>query len=729
MVDDIQLALTTASGLISLAIGIYVFLKGRRQLANKLFFLMTIFLAIWALGEAMTLAATDLGWKIFWTKFQGVGEMPLIPTYLMIALYFPRVRKPMRDRKNAAIIITALYAPWLVGMVLLYTTNVFYSSYFLTEYGQGVNVARTPAFWVLTVLGFGEIIFSSVLFMLERKRSATSFARKGLLVLALAPLPMLVANAIQNLEVNRSITTPQASIIFVLMLAYGIMRYGLFADIRRVTKGLLVNAAVIIVNFTLFSSLCVLYIFGMGLGMGWVTYCLFVVTGIPFMLAYNAEVSWTKRFVNRYIYGRELEESRLLQELGRSIRTVSNLNELAWGVVDKVRDSMGLFTCILMQKDGDVYRALSYANDPKFIPSRFNDMMPKGSCLRKFESFFSGEDGEGHFSGYWEFKDKMIRAGCELVYIRFAIMRIIERGRVLEYEWREDKQGEIISVPLEVGGEEIGLLWLGGRKSGAGFSLEELDLIATLSAQVAISLQNAELMQELLDKSTRLQALIQISSTAQEEERIRIARELHDGLASYFLDAIFKLDMLEAQASGLPSVIEAVDELKDEARLGLRDLRRVLGDLRPSSLDVLGLEKSLYTYLERFAAENGLKVGFRASGDLNCLESLAEVTVFRVAQEALSNIARHANAVNITFSLSGDDGWVEMIIEDDGVGFVEKEVGERIISGECLGIKGMKERAELMQGELVIDSSPGNGTRIVFSIPVSHAREEALDEG
>ena len=147
-------------------------------------------------------------------------------------------------------------------------------------------------------------------------------------------------------------------------------------------------------------------------------------------------------------------------------------------------------------------------------------------------------------------------------------------------------------------------------------------------------------------------------------------------------------------------------------------MRQVIGDLRPSALDVLGLEKSLSTYLERFAAENGLAVEFITRGSLERLDSLTEVTIFRVAQEALSNIARHAGAASVKFMLKGGDGWVEMAIEDDGAGFIEREVREKIVTGECLGIKGMRERAELMQGDLVIDTRPGDGTKVSFSFPV-----------
>jgi len=714
MVDELSRAITTASGLISLSIGLYVFLKGRRQTVNIIFFLISIFMATWALGEAMTMTATDLGGKIFWTRFQGMGEMPLIPTYLLLALYFPHP-KPVLQRKHGAVsVIIALYSPWLLGLVLLYTTGTVYSSYYLIEQGQGVNVVRTPFFWLLTALGFVEIIASTLIFLWERHRSKVKVARKGLLILGLAPVPMLVANAIQNFELNRTITTPQASLIFVSMLALGILHYGLFIDIRSVSSQNCGNTL----------SYLAFYFYGLGLGFQWITYALLLLTGVPFMIAYHAELEWARKLAGRYVYGREFEEARLLQELGLSIRTVSNLDELAESVVDKVRKSMALSACALMISGDGGYKVVGYSSDESHLADRLNDYTREDVHMLDWGSACTLYCDSERFSGYWVMGNRIWRGSCNLDFMRLGIIRTYEgEGKVREYRWREETEGEVVSIPLEIRGERVGLLWMGGRMDGVPFGVDDLDFMVALSTQVSISLLNSRLMQELLDKSARLQALIQSTSSAQEEERIRISRELHDGLPPYFLDFIFKLEILEAQTAGLPSLAGSLQELKEQARDGLRDLRLVIGDLRPSALDVLGLEKSLSTYLERFAAENALVAEFITGGGLEKLDSLTEVTIFRVAQEALSNIARHAGAAKVRFMLKGDDGWVEMVVEDDGAGFSEREVRDRIIMGECLGIKGMRERAELMQGELVIDTRPGDGTKVSFSFPVPHMQK------
>ncbi|MDY6795657.1 MAG: histidine kinase N-terminal 7TM domain-containing protein [Actinomycetota bacterium] len=724
MTGELPRAISAASGLISLGIGLYVLARGYRRLVNVLFFLLTVFLAIWALGDAMVAASSQLGDRIFWTKIQGVGELPMVPTYLLIALYFPTVKGFMRDRRRAAAVTTALYAPFLLGLVFLFTTDFVYKDYMLSSNGQGLAVVRTPFFWFLTVLGFAVILATTAIYLWERRRDPSKGERMGLLLLALAPMPMLVANVLQNFEIYPQITTPMSSVLFVGMIAYGIMRYGLFIDFRSVTKGLLVHTTVIAVNLSLFSLLCAFYYYGLQIRQGPLLYAMFVLTGMPFIFGYHAEMTWMRRQVDRYIYGRELEECRLLQELDNSIKTVHGLREIAESVVDKVRESMSLTVCALLLKSDGRYRIIGYSSRPDHISNSFEGVVEEGMHAWVFDNGYNFDCDSGHFSCHWEVGDRLTRGGCVLDYLNFGILYIYNgEGDTRELLWRRKVEGEAISVPLRVRGEDIGYLWMGGKAKGQRFSVEELDFIVALSTQVAVSLQNSLLLQELLDKSLRLQTLVRNTTTAQEEERIRISRELHDGMAPYFVDILFKVEALQEEMDAHPGRHLSLDEVSEKARQGLRDLRQVIADLRPSSLDVLGLEKSLSTYLERFGVENGMEVEFKSWGSLRHLDSLWEVTVFRVAQEALSNIVRHAEAGRVRMSLGSDNGYLEMVVEDDGIGFNQKEIGRKIATGEKLGIKGMRERAELLQGSLNIQTRQGQGTRIRFTIPLESHKE------
>lgn len=716
MVDELPRVLTATSGILGLAIGLYVYLKGRDQLVNSLYFLTAVFISMWSVGEALTMGANSLEQKIFWTKFQGIGEMLLVPTFLTLALYFPRPKPLVRGRKRAALVIASLYAPWVFGIVLLYTTGFLYSSYYAADNSSGIDVVRTPFFWVLTALGFLTILAAVAVLLLEYRRSASMMGRRGLLLLALAPLAMLAANLIYNLRISASFTTPQASLLFTAMLGYGILRYGLFLDIRSITRNALAHVVVIVGNLSVFVLLCAFYIWGLNLEWGTAAFVLFVITGMPFMIAYPSEVKAVKTLAGRYIYGRESKEERLLEELSRSIRTVRDLDGLASRVVEEVRSSLGLSVCVLLLREDGAYRGIgfSYADD---LAGKFADLAECGLILRRSGHIFSFEDGAGRHSGFLEVGSEVQHKGCTFGYVSSGLMRIREGTSLQEITWKEGLNREAVLVPLEVGGEEVGMIWLGSRPDGMRLSLEELDLISVLSTQVAVSLLNSLLLQELLDKSDRLQALMQMSTTAQEEERMRISRELHDGLAPYFLDILFKLDMVESRIEERSRSADLLDELRHVAREGLRDLRKVIADLRPSSLEILGLEKTLASYLERFGLENGLFVEFVRGEGIGALDSPTEVAVYRVAQEALSNVAQHAGATSVRLSLGGEDGCLELVIEDDGAGFAGLDIEERMLSGHCLGIKGMRERAELIQGELEVDSSPGEGTAVRLRIP------------
>lgn len=716
MGSKLSQAVTVASGFLSIATGIYVLFKGRRHLVNILFFLMTLFLALWALGDAMTISATTLEGKIFWTRFQGLGELPLIPTYLLIALYFPHRRRPVRGGLAQALTVATLYLPFLLGLVFLYTTRLVYTDYFLHDNLHGVNVSRTPFFWSLTVLGFIVVLFAMCLYYREGTRRAGP-ERRGLKIFALAPVPMLLANIMQNLQLNGVVTTPQFSIAFSVLVAYGILRYGIFVDYRSVTRGILAHAMVMFVNLCLLICLGLFLVYGLGFGLSWPLIISFLLCAVPVLAAYRAEISWAERFVSHHVYEREMRVSEILRDFSTSIRTVSDMEVLTTRVAKVVRDSLDLDFCALVASDmSGVFKTVGLATGGR--KKGPDEMVSAGMTAHYWEGGYAFEDPTGLHVSYWKVGRTLRRNGCSIRYMRMGISRrYLGDGAVREAVWIEGEKDQVISVSLEAGGQLVGFLWLGGKSEGGTFSLQELDDVIALTTQVSISLRNAQLLQELKEKSERLRYLAHGVSTAQEEERIRISRELHDGLAPCFLDILFRLEDLERKAAMFPEVAEHLEGLKEEARRGLGELRRLIADLRPSSLEVLGLRGSLASYLERFGAENGLEVEFRSWGDLERLDHLTEVTLFRVAQEALSNVARHAAARRVKMSLGSEDGRVMVEIEDDGVGFSEKDVRKKMDAGCCLGIKGMEERAELVQGGLTIATAPGRGTKVSFYAP------------
>jgi two-component system sensor histidine kinase UhpB len=197
---------------------------------------------------------------------------------------------------------------------------------------------------------------------------------------------------------------------------------------------------------------------------------------------------------------------------------------------------------------------------------------------------------------------------------------------------------------------------------------------------------------------------------AQEFERVRVARELHDEVGQTLTGVMLGIERVGRGA--LPEMRDALVELREAARGSLDDVRRIARELRPEALDDLGLASALNTLATRVARDAGVHVDRRLSGDTG-LSADAELVVYRVAQEALTNIARHAGARRVELVLERRGPVTRLLVRDDGGGFDPA----RVPRGS--GIRGMRERAVLVGGRLLLDSAPGRGTQVRLEVPVA----------
>ncbi|HHV74129.1 MAG TPA: sensor histidine kinase [Thermoanaerobacterium sp.] len=200
---------------------------------------------------------------------------------------------------------------------------------------------------------------------------------------------------------------------------------------------------------------------------------------------------------------------------------------------------------------------------------------------------------------------------------------------------------------------------------------------------------------------------------AQEDERKRIAREIHDGPAQSMANVILKAELCEKLIS--KDTEKAKDELKnlkDIAHLSLKEVRKIIYDLRPSVLDDLGLIPAVSKYINDFKNDTGINVDFITLSEHKRLKPEIEITCFRVIQEALTNIRKHSKAKNAVIRLEFGDRFISIIIKDDGVGF------EKTFKDNKFGLLGMRERVQILNGKFEINSSPNEGTQIYISIPL-----------
>ena len=208
----------------------------------------------------------------------------------------------------------------------------------------------------------------------------------------------------------------------------------------------------------------------------------------------------------------------------------------------------------------------------------------------------------------------------------------------------------------------------------------------------------------------RLQSMSRRLLDAQESERRRLARELHDEIGQVLTAVAICLQSVKDSA-GREGVAAIEDGLSivDRAIQQVRDLSL---DLRPSMLDDLGLEAALRWHLDRQAQRAGFAAQFVSEIGGRRLPTEIETTCFRVAQEALTNVVRYAGAKSVRVHLRENDGEIQVIVEDDGVGFDVSATTERAMRGGSFGLIGMSERVKLVGGRIEIDSVPGRGTRI-----------------
>jgi signal transduction histidine kinase len=226
--------------------------------------------------------------------------------------------------------------------------------------------------------------------------------------------------------------------------------------------------------------------------------------------------------------------------------------------------------------------------------------------------------------------------------------------------------------------------------------------------------QLGEANAQLREREGALARLYEKVVSAQEDERKRIARELHDDTSQSLAALVMAIDgSLAALKAGLTPRLE---EAKALAVRTIEEVHRMILDLRPSVLDDLGLQSAIRWYAERHLTGRGVSVRCEFDAPDRRFPAAFETALFRVCQEAMSNIARHAHAESVLIQLSEEEGEIRIEIEDDGRGFEPDNVSHA--ERRHFGLMGIEERVEILGGKVVIDSAPGQGTRIRLAVPL-----------
>ncbi|MCA9932578.1 MAG: GAF domain-containing protein [Ardenticatenaceae bacterium] len=290
-----------------------------------------------------------------------------------------------------------------------------------------------------------------------------------------------------------------------------------------------------------------------------------------------------------------------------------------------------------------------------------------------------------------------------------------------QYDNTPITNAQTVGVPLIIQEELMGSLVLSAWTTKSPFTVRDLYLISTVAGQLGIALTNAHLYEEVQAREALRGELLHQVVTAQENERQRIARELHDGTGQTL--TALGLGLAAAMESARQKANNNLDNQLHDLRVisaqALQEVHDVIADLRPSLLDNLGLISALRSQVHDLEKRTHIRATLVVSGERRRLRSALETVVFRIAQEALTNVTKHARAQSVTVNLHFEPHLLALRVTDDGRGFApEDALHNRKKNRQAWGLLGMQERAALVGGSCNIMAQPGMGTTIEVTVPL-----------
>ncbi|MGO9612822.1 MAG: response regulator [Dissulfurispiraceae bacterium] len=317
----------------------------------------------------------------------------------------------------------------------------------------------------------------------------------------------------------------------------------------------------------------------------------------------------------------------------------------------------------------------------------------------------------------------LLFVGASIIISIVASMKIVKPLKLLTSSTDRISSGDLSTPVGDVGSDEI-------LQLSKSFDDMRIKLAASLDS---IKTQNIELetrvakrTEQIRESRKKVQHLLKKIISSQEDERRRVARDLHDTVLQDISAFLINLDMYKLRPDLMSA--EKIDEMRSIAMKAIDSIHKVVKNLRPSILDDFGIDTVVVWLLNKHLQKKGIHYYLDVGTPVKKRFSPeVEITLFRILQEAIINIERHANAENVFVTLEVGQSFAEITIEDDGDGFnVDELMKHPIESGRGLGITGMKERASLLDGKLQIYSQPGEGTRVCMQVPLRTLIEQVV---
>ncbi len=542
-----------------------------------------------------------------------------------------------------------------------------------------------------------------IVHLIKRYRSSAEAIERNRTLYLITGWAILIIGAYTNLvpPLARMPFDHIGSLLNAIIIAYAIGRYRLL-DIKVVLrKGLAYSSLTILLAALYILLLFILQIFLRN----WTDYSSVVLAAAFALLVVvllNPLRNLLQKWIDRLFYGETYDYRQILLSFSGKISNVLDLNELAQNILEPIIKAMHVKQASLLFPEAE---------------------------SRDFNTRFA------------QAAEEELAIRLRLVTDSPIVTWLTSEGRTLRREligtipklkglWESERSTlDTLEVellcPIRSKGNLIGILALGKKESEAAYSEEEVDLLMTMANEAAIAVENARMLDSLRNQQLQVEQLLAQVVLAQEEERKRISVDLHDSVAQWLVAASYNVQTCRHILLGNNNG-RAQEELASMATTinkSLKELRRVVIGLRPPALDELGLTHALRKSVEDLQAE-GLEGKFSEVGPPCRLPSSIEIAAYRVIQEALNNIRKHAGASKVNVHLQFLKDKLQINVSDNGKGFDLSRTMDSAVNVGHVGLVGMKQRVEMLGGDIKFKTSEGAGTTIVLTLPIQEPVEE-----
>lgn len=381
-------------------------------------------------------------------------------------------------------------------------------------------------------------------------------------------------------------------------------------------------------------------------------------------------------------------------EMVNTISSTLDIRQVLHVVAQLTADLFSAKSCIYLLDE----------SDQTLIPA-----VAVGSYDPSLKKKFKALKGRKPFKGI----KKAIKTQQPVIVTPENISQMLSRDIINDFAY-----GWVVLAPILSKEKTIGIMQVDRSLETGGFDNEDTEIIFAIARATAVAMENARLIEMLGQKEQTLHQLLNKLITAQEDERKRLASDLHDGIIQSLIAIWYRLQRITPDEQMEPQKWHGeINELTDVLNEQIQEIRRILYDLRPIILDNYGLIPAVESHIDNIQDKYSLPIDLVIEGEKERLPSKIEVTLFRILQEALTNVIKHAGATGVKVRLSILENEAVLSVEDDGSGINTSPIDKPQLQNR-LGLASIQERALLLGGNCTIDSRPGDGTRVIVKIPV-----------